>query len=78
MIVSDKYISNLDITRSFLNLELNKPIFFSLYTGFVMALLCTCGLYGALTIRKKLCYCVWMNYIKSEICIMYISVYIYI
>ncbi|XP_022161527.1 uncharacterized protein LOC111027451 [Myzus persicae] len=58
MKTSDKYISNLDITRTFLNLETNKTIFFCLYSGFLMMLSCICGLYTALTIRRQLCYCI--------------------
>jgi len=58
MLTSDKYLSNLDITRTFHNLELNNSIFLSLYSGFAMVISCICGLYAALTIRRKLCYCV--------------------
>ncbi|KAL5243680.1 hypothetical protein ACI65C_011090 [Semiaphis heraclei] len=58
MKTSDKYISNLDITRTFLNLETNKTIFFCLYSGFLMMLSCICALYTALTIRRQLCYCI--------------------
>lgn len=61
MVTSDKYTSNLDTTRTFLNLESNKTIIFSLYSGFIMLLLCIGGLYGALTIRRTLCYCVRIN-----------------
>lgn len=58
MKTADKYISNLDITRTFLNLESNKAIFLCLYSGFLMILSCICALYSALTIRRQLCYCV--------------------
>ncbi|KAL4121761.1 hypothetical protein QTP88_014210 [Uroleucon formosanum] len=58
MKTSDKYISNLDITRTFLNLETNKTIFFCLYSGFLMMLSSICALYTALTIRRQLCYCI--------------------
>ncbi|XP_025197389.1 uncharacterized protein LOC112596109 [Melanaphis sacchari] len=58
MKTSDKFISNLDITRTFLNLESNKTIFLCLYSGFLMILSCICALYSALTIRKQLCYCI--------------------
>eukprot|EP00102_Acyrthosiphon_pisum_P023485 XP_016660695.1 PREDICTED: uncharacterized protein LOC100572098 isoform X2 [Acyrthosiphon pisum] len=58
MKTSDKYLSNLDITRTFLNLETNKTIFFCLYSGFLTMLSCICALYTALTIRRQLCYCI--------------------
>ncbi|KAE9527314.1 hypothetical protein AGLY_013012 [Aphis glycines] len=58
MKTADKYISNLDITRTFLNLESNKAIFLCLYSGFLMILSCICALYSALTIRRQLCYCI--------------------
>lgn len=58
MKTADKYISNLDITRTFLNLESNKAIFLCLYSGFLMIISCICALYSALTIRRQLCYCV--------------------
>lgn len=61
MITSDKYISNLNITRTFLDLKSTKLIFFSLCSGFAMMLSCIFALYGALKLRKQVCYCVWIT-----------------
>uniref|UniRef100_A0A2S2PD72 Uncharacterized protein n=1 Tax=Schizaphis graminum TaxID=13262 RepID=A0A2S2PD72_SCHGA len=77
MKTSDKYISTLDITRTFLNLESNKTIFLCLYSGFLMMLSCICALYSALTVRRQLCYCVGKRRNYNYKLINYYIMYLY-